>query len=83
MSIGSPEEEAVRQQWLNEDVAFEDAQIERDMIERIDSPVIFARDLDGTGSLHICGEEDAGAVRYIRERECADMMLETALMNRR
>ena len=31
MDIGSPEEEAIRQKWLNEDVAWENHQIEQSM----------------------------------------------------
>lgn len=31
----------------------------------VDSSIIFACDLDGTGSMHICSEEDPGAVRYV------------------
>ena len=69
MNISSPEEEAIRQQWLNEDVAFENSRIEQAMADYVDSPEIYARDLDGTGSMHICSEGDPGAVRYVRERK--------------
>ncbi len=34
MNISSPEEEAIRQKWLNEDVAWENAQIEVAMREQ-------------------------------------------------
>lgn len=32
-------------------------------------PIIYARDLDGTGSMHICSKEDPGAMEYLAKEE--------------
>lgn len=39
----------------------------------VDSDWIYARDLDGTGSMHACSREDPGAVEYVRA-ELADAL---------
>ena len=36
--------------------------------------VIWARDLDGTGSMHMCAPEDEGARMFIREDIVVDMV---------
>lgn len=33
----------------------------------VDDLYIYARDLDGTGSMHVCSQEDLGAVRFFHE----------------
>lgn len=32
----------------------------------LNGDVVYMRDLDGTGSMHVCAERDAGAVAYIK-----------------
>ena len=36
------------------------------MRDYVDSTLIYARDVDGTGSMHICSKEDPGAVEFTR-----------------
>lgn len=40
----------------------------------VDDLCIYARDLDGTGSMHICSKGDPGAVWFIREDVVAEMV---------
>lgn len=46
------------------------------MEQDVDDLRIYARDLDGTGSMHVCSAEDEGAVRFIREDVVSDMVAE-------
>ncbi len=44
------------------------------MNEELEDEVIWARDLDGTRSMHMCAPEDEGARMFIREDIVADMV---------
>ena len=39
---------------------------------------IYARDLDGTGSMHICSKEDHGAVKFIAEARIGELEADNA-----
>lgn len=38
---------------------------ESSKVERINCDVVYLRDLDGTGSMHVCAKGDPGAVAYV------------------
>ncbi len=39
-----------------------------DAFEKADpDEMVWLRDLDGTGSMHVCRPHDPGAIRYVRE----------------
>jgi hypothetical protein len=40
----------------------------------VENGTIYARDLDGTGSMHACSQEDEGAVRYVKFQDVMDIL---------
>lgn len=43
------------------------------MTDQSYAPVIYLRDLDGTGSLHLCDKGDEGALVYVPAKSAEDV----------